>query len=70
MGITLLFYTIRESLMYTITKRINRYLLTLSLTITYIVVLKGRDYCYHLKCNYLKNQIYFAAFLSHFWNLH
>ena len=68
--ITLLFYIKRASLIYTITKRVNIYLLTLSLPITYIFVLTGRDYCHHFKCNYLENQRYFAVFSSHFWNLH
>ena len=42
------------------------YLLTSSLLIPYIDVLIGRDYHYHLECNYLKNERHFTPFYCNF----
>ena len=41
-----------------------------SLLMTSIFVIIAGIFCHYFKCNYLKPQIYFAAFLLHFWNLH
>ena len=43
-------------------KKLWRFHLTCSLQNTYINVLLGRDYRYHIKCNYLKNQKTFCCF--------
>ena len=37
-----------------------------SILVTSILVIKGRIYRYHFKCNYLKNEILFATFFLQF----
>ena len=52
------------------TSLMKRKWLKRSLPMMSILVIIGRIYRYHLKCDYPNNERLFACILLHFWNLH